>query len=128
MLLVVLAISLGSPVTRLERWSWENGIRFSTAKTVAMHFCRRLCSEPDLGIRLYGETIPTQPVARFLGVLFDRRLMYVDHFKTLRNRCFRALNVLRCVYRTSYGADRSTLLLSVPSDDSVEVGLRLLCI
>ena len=92
-------------------WSQENGLRFSTAKTIAMHFCRRRCSDPDLGIRLYGETIPTQPVARFLGVLFDRRLRYVDHFKTLQDRCFRALNVLKCVARTSYGADRSTLSL-----------------
>ena len=92
-------------------WSQENGLRFSTANTVAMHFCRRRCSDPDLGIWLYGETIPTQPVARFLGVLFDRRLRYVDHFKTLQDRCFRALNVLKCVARTSYGADRSTLSL-----------------
>ena len=98
-------------VTRLEKWSKENGLRFSTAKTVAVHFCRRRCSDPHLGIRLYGETIPTQPVAKFLGVLFDRRLTYKEHLKTLRERCFSSLNVLRCVARTSYGADRGTLLL-----------------
>ena len=50
-------------------------------------------------------------VARFLGVQFDRRLAYKPHFKMLRERCFRSLNVLKCVSRTSYGADRSTLLL-----------------
>ena len=31
--------------------------------------------------------------------------------KTLHERCFKSLNVLKCVSRTSYGADRNTLLL-----------------
>ena len=107
----VISRQLQLAVTRLEKWSKDNGLRFSTAKTVAVHFCRRRCSDPTLGIRLYGQTIPTQPVAKFLGVQFDRRLTYKDHFKTLRERCFKSLNVLKCVSRTSYGADRKTLLL-----------------
>ena len=99
-------------VRRLERWSLTNGLRFSAAKTVAIHFCRsRRCPEPQLGISLNGHVIPTQPVARFLGVMLDRRLTYNYHFKVLRDRCFRSLNVLKCVARTSYGADRSTLLM-----------------
>ena len=106
-----MARQLQLAVTRLERWSQENGLRFSTAKTVAVHFCRRRCPDPQLGLRLYGKTVPTQPAARFLGVIFDRRLRYLEHFRTLRDRCFKALSVLKCVARTSYGADRSTLLL-----------------
>ena len=98
-------------VSRLERWGAENGLRFSTAKTVAVHFCRRRCADLDLGIRLYGQQIPTKPAAKFLGVLFDRRLTYKEHFMSLRERCFKSLNVLKCVSRTSYGADRSTLML-----------------
>ena len=98
-------------VTRLEKWSKDNGLKFSTSKTVAVHFCRRRCHDPDLGIRLYGRNIPTQPVAKFLGVVLDRRLTYNEHFKTLRERCFKTLNILKCVSRTSYGADRRTLLL-----------------
>ena len=86
-------------------------MRFSTTKTVAVHFCRRRCSDPQLGIRLCSETIPTQPVAKFLGVLLDRRLKYQEHFRSLRDRCFKSLDILKCVARTSYGADRSTLLL-----------------
>ena len=82
-------------VTRLERWSYENSLRFSTAKTVAVHFCRRRCSDPTMGIRLYGQTIPTQPVAKFLGICLDRRLTYKEHFRTLRERCFKSLNVLK---------------------------------
>ena len=46
-----------------------------------------------------------------LGVLFDRRLTHKEHFVTLRERCCKSLNVLKCVARTPYGADRSTLML-----------------
>ena len=98
-------------VTRLEQWSTNNGLRFSVAKTTSVHFCRRRCADPDLGIRLYGQTVKTELAARFLGVIFDRRLTYKEHFKRLREKCFKALDVLKCVSRTSYGSDRSTLLL-----------------
>ena len=36
-------------VTRLQKWSHENGLRFSTAKTFAVRFFRRCCSDPHLG-------------------------------------------------------------------------------
>ena len=98
-------------VSRLERWSFQNGLRFSTAKTVAVHFCRRRCPDPDLGIRLYGQPVATRSEARFLGVIFDRRVTYNEHFKVLREKSFKSLNILKCVSRTSYGADRATLLL-----------------
>ena len=98
-------------VSRLERWGLKNGLRFSTDKTVAVHFCRRRCLDPHLGIRLYGQSVETRPAARFLGVLLDRRLTYKEHFQALRERCFKSLSVLKCVSRTSYGADRDTLLL-----------------
>ena len=35
---------------------------------------------------------------------------YKEHFKTLRTKCFKAMNILKCVSRTSYDADRRTLL------------------
>ena len=98
-------------VTQLERWSAANGLKFSTAKTVAMHFCRRRRPCPDMSVRLYGELIPVQPEVKFLGVLLDSRLTYRPHIKKLRDKCMRALNILKCVARTTYGSDRSTLLL-----------------
>ena len=98
-------------VTRLERWSAVNGLKFSTAKTVAVHFCRRRRVCPDMSVKLHGEPIPVQPEVKFLGMTMDSRLTYKSHLKLLRDRCFKALNILKCVARTYYGADRSTLLL-----------------
>ena len=41
----------------------------------------------------------------------DSCLTNKHHFKVIRERCVKSMNVLKCVSRTSYGADRSTLLL-----------------
>ena len=106
----VISRQLQLAATRLERWGLLNGFRFSSSKTSAVHFCRRR-SCPDLIVRMYGELIPVEPCVKFLGVYMDSRLTYKHHFKILRERCFKAMNVLKCVSRTSYGADRSTLLL-----------------
>lgn len=98
-------------VNSLDRWSSQNGLRFSTSKTVGVHFCRkrRLCPEPN--ITLKGSPIPFQTSAKFLGIIFDKRLTYHAHLQNLRDRCFKSLNCLKCVSRTSYGADRKTLLI-----------------
>ena len=98
-------------VSRLERWSASNSLRFSTAKTAMVRFCRRRRPCPDMTVKLYGERIPVQQEVKFLGVLMDSRLSYKSHLKNLRDRCSKALNVLKCVARSSYGADRNTLLL-----------------
>jgi len=106
-----MARQLQLAVACLERWSSKNGFRFSVSKTVGMHFCRRRRSCPDPALPLYGQPVPFQRAARFLGVTFDVRLSYKEHFKTLREKCFTSLNLLKMVARTSYGGDRKTMLL-----------------
>ena len=97
-------------VGRLGRWALTNGFRFSTEKSVAAHFCRRRNCSSNTSVTLYGRALPMRTPVRFLGLELDRKLTYKEHFKTLRTKCFKALNILKCVSRTSYGADRKTLL------------------
>ena len=115
-------------VARLERWSTENGLRFSTTKPVAVHFLRRRCSDPHLRIQLYGQSIPTEPTARFLGILFDRRLTYKPHFNILRQRCFNSQNVLK--WRRSHlvwcGSQYASAAL--PCHHPLQTRLRLVCL
>ena len=98
-------------VARLEQWASINGFKFSTEKTVAAHFCRRRSCPSNLAVTLHGQTIPVRSPVKFLGMELDSRFTYRDHFKTLKAKCLKALNILKCVSRTSYGADRKTLLL-----------------
>ena len=76
-----------------------------------MHFCRRRGHCPGVPLRIYGEVIPLESSVRFLGVQLDRRLTYQEHTKSLRLKCTKAMNILKCVSRTTYGSDRATLLL-----------------
>ena len=98
-------------VNKIETWGSVNGFRFSTSKTVGVHFCRRRGACPDMMINMYGSAISFQSSARFLGVILDSRLSYRDHILQLRTTCQQALNVLKTVSRMRYGADRRSLLL-----------------
>ena len=51
--------------------------------------------EPD--IKLDGTSIKVADEAKFLGVVFDRRLTFRAHVKYLKTVCGKALNVLRVV-------------------------------
>lgn len=54
----------------------KRGLRFSTQKTVCMHFCRlrRRHDEPILTLK--NCAIPVVPEHKFLGLVFDRKLTW----------------------------------------------------
>ncbi|GBN12421.1 putative RNA-directed DNA polymerase from transposon X-element [Araneus ventricosus] len=54
--------------------------------------------------------IPVVDDIRFLGVVFDRKLTFLPHILHLRKKCERSLNILKVLSRTSWGADRTSLL------------------
>ena len=64
--------------------------------------------EPD--IKLDGTSIKVADEANFLGLVFDRRLTFRAHVKYLKTVCDKALNVLRVVGHTDWGADKVVLL------------------
>lgn len=93
----------------LVKWSRKNGLTFSTAKTVCVHFCnRRNCRDPSLSLN--GLPLPVRANTRFLGVVLDRKLTYKSHLTDLADRCNKRLNVMKVLSRTTYGADRCMLL------------------
>ena len=87
-----------------------HGFRFSTSKTVCMHFCRIRGVHPDPDLHLNGQRIPVVTEARFLGLVFDSRLTWVSHLKYLKTKCVEALNILKVLSHTSWGADRTQML------------------
>ena len=64
--------------------------------------------EPD--IKVDGTSIKVADEAKFLGLVFDRRLTFRAHVKYLKTVCDKALNVLRVVGHTDWGADKIVLL------------------
>ena len=95
---------------KVSTWADSMGLRFSPSKTVAIHFCRLKGIHPDPDLELYGRRLRCVDEARFLGLTFDSRLTWVPHLRYLKASCMKALNLLRVLSHTSWGADQKTLL------------------
>lgn len=97
-------------LNKLDTWSNENGFKFSTTKTQCVHFCQRKKRHDDPVLMLNNSQIPVVDQAKFLGVIFDKKLSFVPHIKALRTKCLKALNLLKVLAHTDWGADRKVLL------------------
>ena len=97
-------------LNKIQKWSTENGFKFSKSKTVCMHFCHLRKAHNDPILTLDGTHIPVVEENKFLGVIFERKLSFIPHIKQLKAKCQKALNLLRVVAHTDWGADRKVLL------------------
>ena len=97
-------------INRIEDWALHNGFKFSKSKTQCVNFCqlRKVHNDPEL--YLYGSLIPVVDDFKFLGIIFDRKLSFIPHVNNLKAKCLKALNLLKVLYHTNWGADRTVLL------------------
>ena len=94
----------------LEIWSKETGFRFSVEKTVCVHFTRLRGIHPHPELKLNNSVLPYVENVRYLGLIFDHKLTWKQHILDLKRRCNKALNLIRVLGHTSWGADRTSLL------------------
>ena len=97
-------------LNNIQEWATRNGFKFSKSKTVCMHFCQLRKAHDDPVLTLDGQPIPVVEEIKFLCVIFDRKLTFIPHVKKLKAKCQKALNLLRVVAHTDWGADRKKLL------------------
>ncbi|KFM64962.1 putative RNA-directed DNA polymerase from transposon X-element, partial [Stegodyphus mimosarum] len=97
-------------LNKIHEWSVKQGFTFSEQKTVCVHFCRKRGLHPEPELYLNGSIIPVAPEAKFLGMVFDQKLTFLSHVLQLRKKCMKALNILKVLANTSWGADRCSML------------------
>ena len=97
-------------LNKIQKWTTENGFKFSKYKTVCMHFCHLRKAHNDPVLTLDGTPIPVVEENKFLGVVFDRKLLFIPNIKQLKAKCQKALNLLQVVAHTNWGADGKVLL------------------
>ena len=97
-------------LNNIQEWATRNGFKFSKSKSVCMHFCQLRKAHDDPVLTLDGQPIPVVEETKFLGVIFDKKLTFIPHIKKLKAKCQKALNLLRVVAHTDWGADRKILL------------------
>ena len=54
--------------------------------------------------------IPMVDETTFLGVIFDSRLSFVPHHQYVKKKGLKALNILKVIGSTEWGADRKVML------------------
>ena len=102
-------------VNSVQDWVSNKGFKFSTSKTVCMHFCNQRNHFAEPSILLDKTPIKVITEVKFIGVIFDRTLSYSSHVNYLKTICLKALDILNVVGHTDWGADQKTLLsLSSP--------------
>ena len=79
-------------------------------RKVGMHFSHLQSVHDDPDLKLNGEPIPVVAETKFLGLVLDKKLTFVPHIKYVKDRCLKALNLLRVVAHMDWGADCATLL------------------
>ncbi len=97
-------------LNNIQKYADENGFQFSKTKTVCMHFCQQHILHPDPELKLDGVPIPVVAESKFLGLIFDRKLNFIPHIKYVKDRCMKAMNLLKVVAHKDWGADCATLL------------------
>ena len=102
-------------VNSVQKRVTENGFKFSTSKTVCIHFQQQyvlfcFCFIPDPNILLGKTPIKVVREAKFLGVIFDTKFSFKNHIQYLKTSCQKALDILRVVGHTDWRADRIVLL------------------
>ena len=61
-------------VNSVQKWVSENGFKFSTSKTVCIHFYQQHVFFPDPNILLGKTPIKVVKEAKFLGLIFDTQI------------------------------------------------------
>ena len=83
-----------------------------TWPTLRGSFCQLRTLHPDPSLMMGGDPIKVVKEMRFLGLVFDTKLSFLPHIRALKARCMKALDVLKVLSATEWGAD-STILLQL---------------
>ncbi|KAG8177440.1 hypothetical protein JTE90_008624 [Oedothorax gibbosus] len=73
-------------IRKITDWTNHNGFVISNQKTICLHFCRKRGLHSDPEITLNGVALPVRSEAKFLGVIFDRKLTFLPHIQHLRQK------------------------------------------
>lgn len=96
-------------INNIHSWSVRNGFKISKTKTTANHFCQIRLLHPDPSLLLDGTSIKFERETKFLGLILDSKLSFIPHIHHLKKKSQTALNVLKVLTHTRWGAEFSLL-------------------
>ena len=97
-------------LNKLQQWATDNGFQISKTKTVCMHICQKRGLHLDPQLFMDKSPILVVEETKFLGVIFDRKSSFIPHFKYVKKKALKALNIKNVIGNTEWGADRKVML------------------
>lgn len=65
---------------------------------------------PDPSIAMNSRNLVVEKEQKFLGVIFDSKLTFIEHIKEMKIKRFKTMNILKILSHQSWGADTHCLL------------------
>lgn len=97
------SVRLNCAIQYLNDWLTDHGLSLSVSKTSVVVFTRKRMI-PDIGIVLGNNTLEVSDRVKFLGIYFDSRLSGTVHINYIRDKCEKAVNILRSLSGVWWGA------------------------
>ena len=95
-------------LNRITEWCNLWGFKISLDKTVAVVFSHRAVT--DIHLTRDNQPVKIDNKAKFLGLIFDRKLSWRDHINYLEEKCKKRLQLMRAVAGNSWEANKKVLL------------------
>ena len=97
-------------INNIIGWTNCNGFRFCVDKTVVMTFqaTKKFNREPD--IYMNRDRLKAVEEKKFLGLVWDKKLTWIAHLKSLKKKCMKRLDLLKCMSYKDWGADKEVML------------------
>ena len=103
-----------SCLRQLDIWTADTGFRFSSSKTevVVFHRQRGLTEDPSPELFLKETKLKVVKEKKFLGLIFDSKLNWIPHIKSLKARGIKALCLLKIIVKNN-SRTTSKLLMNI---------------
>ena len=88
----------------------RTALNFLPQKLYVYIFVKKNGLQPEPNLKLYGQQLPVEEQVKFLGLFFDKKLSFIPHIKYMKDKCRKALQLLRVISSKDWGGDRTTLL------------------
>ena len=97
-------------LNNILEWTKISGFEFSPEKTVAVRFHNKRGAQPEPALTLGGAPILVETHTKYLGLILDEKMTWLKQITNLKERCYKALNLLKCISSKTWGSDRVALL------------------
>ena len=104
---------LNTAIQKIHNWCTSVGFKLATEKTQAIMFYKNVKwkKNQEIDLKIGNTQIEFKETVKFLGLVFDSHLNWKAHISYIKTKCNSALNLIKKLSHTSWGAKRSTIMM-----------------